>query len=111
MPAKLRPLFHNKTQLTKALGGDRRTVLEEHLAAAASLKAQAVVAQQALNTTTSRVSQQAAPPVKAAARRLAQGGYRVEILSSSGKGEALAKEFGGVFYALSPVDWRERAEL
>lgn len=32
----------------------------------------------------------------AAARRLAQGGYRIAILSSSGKGEALAKELGGV---------------
>lgn len=32
----------------------------------------------------------------AAARRLASDGYRVAILSSSGKGEALAKELGGV---------------
>lgn len=32
----------------------------------------------------------------AAARRLAQDGYRVAVLSSSGKGEALAKELGGV---------------
>ncbi|MFA7667597.1 MAG: SDR family oxidoreductase [Burkholderiaceae bacterium] len=32
----------------------------------------------------------------AAARRLAQDGYRVAILSSSGKGEALAGELGGV---------------
>ncbi len=32
----------------------------------------------------------------AAARRLAQDGYRVAILSSSGKGEALAEELGGV---------------
>ncbi|ULH08097.1 SDR family oxidoreductase [Alcaligenes faecalis] len=32
----------------------------------------------------------------AAARRLAQDGYRVAILSSSGKGEALAKELDGV---------------
>ncbi|HSH41348.1 MAG TPA: SDR family oxidoreductase [Arenicellales bacterium] len=31
-----------------------------------------------------------------AARRLAGDGYRVAILSSSGKGEALAKELGGV---------------
>ncbi|GAB4386913.1 SDR family oxidoreductase [Albidovulum sp.] len=31
----------------------------------------------------------------AAARRLAQDGYRVAILSSSGKGEALATELGG----------------
>src|SRR4051794_2423469 len=31
-----------------------------------------------------------------AARRLAQDGYRVAILSSSGKGEALAQEFGGI---------------
>ena len=31
-----------------------------------------------------------------AARRLATEGYAVAILSSSGKGEALAKEFGGV---------------
>ena len=32
----------------------------------------------------------------AAARKLAQDGYRVAILSSSGKGEALANELGGV---------------
>ncbi len=32
----------------------------------------------------------------AAARKLAQEGYRVAILSSSGKGEALARELGGV---------------
>ncbi|QFY77391.1 SDR family NAD(P)-dependent oxidoreductase [Alcaligenes faecalis] len=32
----------------------------------------------------------------AAARRLAQDGYRVAILSSSGKGEALAKELSGI---------------
>lgn len=32
----------------------------------------------------------------AAARRLAQDGYRIAVLSSSGKGEALAKELGGV---------------
>lgn len=32
----------------------------------------------------------------AAARRLAADGYRVAILSSSGKGEALARELGGV---------------
>lgn len=32
----------------------------------------------------------------AAARKLAQEGYRVAVLSSSGKGEALAKELGGV---------------
>src|SRR5690606_12365804 len=32
----------------------------------------------------------------AAARRLAQDGYRVAILSSSGKGEALASELGGI---------------
>ena len=32
----------------------------------------------------------------AAARRLAADGYRVAILSSSGKGEALAKELGGI---------------
>lgn len=32
----------------------------------------------------------------AAARKLAQDGYQVAILSSSGKGEALAKELGGV---------------
>ena len=31
----------------------------------------------------------------AAARKLAQDGYRVAVLSSSGKGEALAKELGG----------------
>ena len=32
----------------------------------------------------------------AAARKLATDGYRVAILSSSGKGEALAKELGGI---------------
>src|SRR5215468_4362103 len=32
----------------------------------------------------------------AAARRLAADGFQVAILSSSGKGEALAKELGGV---------------
>jgi NAD(P)-dependent dehydrogenase (short-subunit alcohol dehydrogenase family) len=32
----------------------------------------------------------------AAARRLARDGYKVAILSSSGKGETLAKEFGGI---------------
>jgi NAD(P)-dependent dehydrogenase (short-subunit alcohol dehydrogenase family) len=32
----------------------------------------------------------------AAARRLAQDGYNVAILSSSGKGEALARELGGI---------------
>ncbi|MGE3366473.1 MAG: SDR family NAD(P)-dependent oxidoreductase, partial [Rhizobiaceae bacterium] len=31
----------------------------------------------------------------ACARRLAADGFRVAILSSSGKGEALAKELGG----------------
>ncbi|APG87942.1 3-oxoacyl-[acyl-carrier protein] reductase (plasmid) [Sinorhizobium americanum CCGM7] len=32
----------------------------------------------------------------AAARKLAQNGYSIAVLSSSGKGEALAKELGGV---------------
>lgn len=32
----------------------------------------------------------------ACARKLAQDGYRIAVLSSSGKGEALAKELGGV---------------
>jgi NAD(P)-dependent dehydrogenase (short-subunit alcohol dehydrogenase family) len=32
----------------------------------------------------------------AAARKLAQGGFKVAVLSSSGKGEALAKELGGI---------------
>ena len=32
----------------------------------------------------------------AAARRLAADGFKVAILSSSGKGEALAKELGGI---------------
>ncbi|ARQ01181.1 SDR family oxidoreductase [Pseudorhodoplanes sinuspersici] len=31
-----------------------------------------------------------------AARRLAKDGYRIAVLSSSGKGEVLAKEFGGI---------------
>src|SRR5262245_8466106 len=32
----------------------------------------------------------------AAARKLARDGFRIAILSSSGKGEALAKELGGL---------------
>jgi NAD(P)-dependent dehydrogenase (short-subunit alcohol dehydrogenase family) len=40
----------------------------------------------------------------AAARKLAQDGYRVAILSSSGKGEALAKELGGVGVTGSNLD-------
>ena len=32
----------------------------------------------------------------AAARKLAQDGFKVAILSSSGKGEALARELGGI---------------
>jgi NAD(P)-dependent dehydrogenase (short-subunit alcohol dehydrogenase family) len=32
----------------------------------------------------------------AAARKLAQGGFKVAVLSSSGKGEALARELGGI---------------
>ena len=32
----------------------------------------------------------------AAARKLAQDGFKVAILSSSGKGEALANELGGI---------------
>jgi NAD(P)-dependent dehydrogenase (short-subunit alcohol dehydrogenase family) len=32
----------------------------------------------------------------AAARKLAQAGFRIGVLSSSGKGEALAKELGGI---------------
>ena len=32
----------------------------------------------------------------AAARRLAQGGFRIAILSSSGKGEEIARELGGI---------------
>ena len=32
----------------------------------------------------------------AAARRLAQDGYKIAILSSSGKGEAIANELGGI---------------
>ncbi|TGQ97073.1 SDR family NAD(P)-dependent oxidoreductase, partial [Mesorhizobium sp. M4B.F.Ca.ET.200.01.1.1] len=32
----------------------------------------------------------------AAAKRLAADGFKVAILSSSGKGEALAKELGGI---------------
>jgi len=32
----------------------------------------------------------------AAAKRLAADGFKIAILSSSGKGEALAKELGGV---------------
>ncbi len=32
----------------------------------------------------------------AAARRLAQDGFRVAVLSSSGKGEALGRELGGI---------------
>ena len=38
----------------------------------------------------------------AAARRLAADGFHVAILSSSGKGEALARELGGARFKLSP---------
>ena len=40
----------------------------------------------------------------AAARRLAEDGFRVAVLSSSGKGEALARELGGARgHRLQPV--------
>lgn len=50
----------------------------------------------------------------AAARRLAQEGYRVAILSSSGKGEALAKELGGIGVTgsnLVPEDLKRLVDL
>ncbi|HRO58669.1 MAG TPA: SDR family oxidoreductase [Burkholderiaceae bacterium] len=50
----------------------------------------------------------------AAARKLAQDGYRVAVLSSSGKGEALAKELGGVGVTgsnLVPDDLEQLVEL
>ena len=34
--------------------------------------------------------------VVGAARELAANGFQIAVLSSSGKGEALAKEFGGI---------------
>ena len=41
----------------------------------------------------------------AVARRLAQDGYGVGILSSSGRGEALAQELGGVgVHRFEPVE-------
>ena len=46
----------------------------------------------------------------AAARRLAADGFRVAILSSSGKGEALAKELGGIGrHRVEPVERRPRS--
>ncbi|AKI01258.1 dehydrogenase of unknown specificity, short-chain alcohol dehydrogenase like [Hoeflea sp. IMCC20628] len=39
-----------------------------------------------------------------AARRLASDGFKVAILSSSGKGEALAEELGGIGYTGSNID-------
>ena len=50
----------------------------------------------------------------AAARRLAEDGFSVAILSSSGKGEALAKELGGVGVTgsnQSPDDLRRLVDL
>ena len=44
----------------------------------------------------------------AAARRLAADGFRVAILSSSGKGEALAGELGGIGFTFEP---RGRGQL
>lgn len=41
----------------------------------------------------------------AAARRLAADGFKVAVLSSSGKGEALAQELGGLRrHGLEPVE-------
>jgi NAD(P)-dependent dehydrogenase (short-subunit alcohol dehydrogenase family) len=43
-----------------------------------------------------------------AARKLAEDGFRVAVLSSSGKGEALAKELGGIGFTgsnQSNDDW------
>jgi NAD(P)-dependent dehydrogenase (short-subunit alcohol dehydrogenase family) len=41
----------------------------------------------------------------AAARRLAADGFRIAVLSSSGKGEALARELGGV--GVTGSNWSE----
>ena len=49
-----------------------------------------------------------------AARKLAQDGYRVAILSSSGKGEALAHELGGIGVTgsnLVPADVKRLVDL
>ena len=48
-----------------------------------------------------------------AARRLAADGFKIAVLSSSGKGEALAREFGGVGFTgsnLSSVDLKSFVE-
>lgn len=47
----------------------------------------------------------------AAARRLAADGYKVGILSSSGKGEALAKELGGIGVTGSNLSQDDGARL
>ena len=50
----------------------------------------------------------------AAARRLAQDGFRVAVLSSSGKGEALAAELGGIGVTgsnQSPADLQRLVDL
>ena len=50
----------------------------------------------------------------ACARKLAQDGYRVALLSSSGKGEALAKELGGIGVTgsnLVPEDLKRLVDL
>ena len=50
IPAHLRPFFANKTQLTEALGGDRRAAEDKHPAAVARLKDQLRAAQHALTS-------------------------------------------------------------
>lgn len=50
----------------------------------------------------------------AVARKLAEQGYKVAILSSSGKGEALAKELGGIGFTgsnLNPDDLKQFVNL
>lgn len=50
----------------------------------------------------------------AAARRLAEEGYRVAIISSSGKGEALARDLGGIGVTgsnQSPADVQQLVDL
>ena len=62
IPAHLRPFFANKTQLTEALGGDRRAAEDKHPAAVARLKDQLRAAQHAL--TGAAASSDELPPRK-----------------------------------------------
>lgn len=54
IPEDLRPLFQNKTQLTEALGGDRKAAIDKHPAAVARLKSQLAMARHALSSALSQ---------------------------------------------------------